>query len=206
MVFARLLQRCSWSAPAAAASLATTLAASLMVAGGVIGATTLSCDGKPEVCKVTRPPQANEICLLKISPKVFDHTALKPEVTVKDITKLCAEAREHGFYSVCVNSHYVPLAAKLLAGSDVKVCAVVGFPLGANLTASKVTETQLCIEAGATEIDMVANNGLLKSGRGEAYLEDIAAVAKVCHAKNVTLKVCFIIFERFTNNVLLFFV
>ena len=194
MSFARLLQHSAvtirQSVPVAASHASTRWAASLLVAGGVFSATTvLSCDGKPEVCKVTKPLQPNSICLLKISPKVFDHTALKPEVTIKDITKLCAEAREYGFYSVCVNSHYVPVAARLLAGSDVKVCAVVGFPLGASLTASKVSETQLCIDAGATEIDMVANNGLLKSGRGEAYLEDVAAVAKACHAKNVILKV-----------------
>jgi deoxyribose-phosphate aldolase len=126
---------------------------------------------------------------LDISPKVFDHTALKPETTTEDIEKLCREAREFGFFSVCVNSAYVALAKKLLEGSDVKVCAVVGFPLGAMSTDAKVFETRIAIMDGASEIDMVANNGSLKSGNYEAYYEDIAEVAHVCHRHGVTLKV-----------------
>ena len=85
----------------------------------------------------------------------IDHTALTAEKTEQDILKLCDEAIQYGFYSVCINSGYIPLAKEKLAGSNVKICTVVGFPLGANLSSVKAFETQEAIKAGAGEIDMV---------------------------------------------------
>ena len=89
--------------------------------------------------------------------KYIDHTLLKPEATKKQITKLCEEARQYDFASVCVNTCYVPLAKQLLAGSDVKVCCVVGFPLGAMDTVSKAFEAKTAVENGAQAVDMVIN-------------------------------------------------
>jgi deoxyribose-phosphate aldolase len=89
----------------------------------------------------------------------IDHTLLKPEATIDQIELLCAEAREHQFASVCINPYWVPTAKRSLAGSDVKICTVVGFPLGAGLSHGKVHETQEAITAGADEIDMVQNIG-----------------------------------------------
>ena len=88
--------------------------------------------------------------------------------TEQDILKLCDEAIQYGFYSVCINSGYIPLAKEKLAGSDVKICTVVGFPLGANLSSVKAFETQEAIKAGAGEIDMVINVGLIKSNKWDA--------------------------------------
>src|ERR1700730_8964327 len=96
--------------------------------------------------------------------KLIDHTALKPEVTQAQIENLCEEARNFGFASVCVNPYWVPLAKTLLEGSDVLVCTVIGFPLGATLTEVKAFETRLSIEKGAREVDMVINIGALKEG------------------------------------------
>ena len=124
-----------------------------------------------------------------VSPKLFDHTILKPDATLVDVERVCSEAVEHGFYSVCVNSCHVPYVAELLRDSDVRVCAVVGFPLGAMMTAAKIAEAQMCLSAGASEIDMVANTGLLKSGDYNAYRQDIEAVAQVCKAHRAKLKV-----------------
>src|SRR5689334_3712226 len=93
---------------------------------------------------------------------LIDHTLLRPEAGAADVQKVCAEARRYGFASVCVNPYWVPLAAAELAGSQVKVCTVVGFPLGANATEVKVTETNAAIRAGAQEIDMVLNIGELR--------------------------------------------
>ena len=109
--------------------------------------------------------------------QMIDHTALKADTTPEQIGELCAEAREQHFATVCINPGYVPLAARELAGSEVQVCTVVGFPLGATSTASKVYETEVAIAQGATEIDMVQAIGLLKAGREDAVREDIAAVA-----------------------------
>jgi deoxyribose-phosphate aldolase len=125
----------------------------------------------------------------KVSPKYFDHTILKPDSKLADVDKVCDEALEYGFYSVCVNSAYVPHVAERLRGSDVRVCAVIGFPLGAMMTAAKVVEAQMCLAAGATEIDMVANTGLLKSGDYNAYRQDVEAVAQVCKSHRAKLKV-----------------
>nr|WP_218056528.1 deoxyribose-phosphate aldolase [Gilliamella apicola] len=119
--------------------------------------------------------------------KYIDHTLLVMNATKEQIHKLCDEAREYNFYSVCVNSGYVPLAADLLKGSNVKVCSVVGFPLGAMLTSVKVFETEMAIKSGAQEIDMVINVGWLKSNAWKEVKEDIDAVFKACG--NVPLKV-----------------
>ena len=111
----------------------------------------------------------------------IDHTALTAEKTEQDILKLCDEAIQYGFYSVCINSGYIPLAKEKLAGSDVKICTVVGFPLGANLSSVKAFETQEAIKAGAGEIDMVINVGLIKSNKWDAVKDDIQAVLTACH-------------------------
>ena len=110
--------------------------------------------------------------------KYIDHTLLKPEATKKQITKLCEEARQYDFASVCVNTCYVPLAKQLLAGSDVKVCCVVGFPLGAMDTVSKAFEAKTAVENGAQEVDMVINIGALKDKDYDYVTKDIAAVVE----------------------------
>ncbi|GGM38919.1 deoxyribose-phosphate aldolase [Paraliobacillus quinghaiensis] len=106
----------------------------------------------------------------------IDHTALKADTTSDQIKTLCEEAKTHGFFSVCVNPTWVKEAAKLLAGSDVAVCTVIGFPLGASTSAVKALETKDAIENGATEVDMVINVGELKDGNVDAVKSDIAAV------------------------------
>jgi deoxyribose-phosphate aldolase len=121
--------------------------------------------------------------------KYIDHTALKAEVTPADIKKLCAEARQYGFASVCVNSSFVPLAVDLLDGSDVNVCAVVGFPLGAMSTDGKLLEMLFAIGDGADEIDMVINVGRLKSGDIEYVRNEIVEMADVAHEEGAILKV-----------------
>jgi len=107
---------------------------------------------------------------------VIDHTLLKPETTESDIRKLCEEAIQYKFKSVCVNTHYAPLVSRLLAGSGVLTCAVVGFPLGASTTRAKVDETIDAIKNGAHEIDMVINIGALKSGDWNIVKSDIEGV------------------------------
>ncbi|OOF80255.1 deoxyribose-phosphate aldolase [Rodentibacter caecimuris] len=119
--------------------------------------------------------------------KYIDHTALTAEKNDQDILTLCDEAMKYGFYSVCINSGYIPLAKEKLAGSEVKICTVVGFPLGANLTSVKALETQEAIKAGANEIDMVINVGWIKSNKWQAVKEDIQAVLIACNG--VPLKV-----------------
>lgn len=108
--------------------------------------------------------------------KMIDHTNLNPTATVEDIKKLCEEASEYEFASVCVHPIYVPLSAKLLEENSVKVCTVVGFPLGANTTETKAFETRNAIRVGAQEIDMVMNIGAFKSGAYELFQADIKAV------------------------------
>ncbi len=119
--------------------------------------------------------------------KYIDHTLLKPEATKKQITKLCEEARQYDFASVCVNTCYVPLAKQLLAGSDVKVCCVVGFPLGAMDTVSKAFEAKTAVENGAQEVDMVINIGALKDKDYDYVTKDIAAVVEA--SKQAIVKV-----------------
>ncbi len=121
--------------------------------------------------------------------RLIDHTILKADALPIQVERLCEEARAHHFAAVCVNSVYVPLAARLLAGSDTAVCTVVGFPLGASLTAAKVAETHAAAEAGAVEIDMVIPVGLLKGEEYAAVLEDIRAVVAAAHAHGALVKV-----------------
>ncbi len=121
--------------------------------------------------------------------RLIDHTLLKPEATPEAVRRLCAEAREFGFTSACVNPVYVPLAASLLAGSTVKVCAVAGFPLGASLTRSKVFEAEEAMALGTTEIDMVIHVGALRAGDAAGVETEIRQLAAACHERGTLLKV-----------------
>ncbi|MGF6109172.1 deoxyribose-phosphate aldolase [Pseudomonas sp. ADAK2] len=125
------------------------------------------------------PPQA--------LAQYIDHTLLAPDASREQIATLCREAAEHGFYSVCVNSGQVPLASQCLTGHSVKVCAVIGFPLGAGLSDTKAFEAERAIAAGAGEIDMVLNIGWLKDGLFAEVQDDIAQVKQACGS--VPLKV-----------------
>jgi deoxyribose-phosphate aldolase len=130
--------------------------------------------------------------LTRVDPTIaslIDHTILKPEATEAEVRKICAEALKYGFASVCINPYWVPLAAKLLKGSKVKVCTVVGFPLGATLTEAKRGETEAAVRCGANEIDMVLNIGALRSGDMDRVKQDIAAVVEVAHRGGATVKV-----------------
>jgi deoxyribose-phosphate aldolase len=128
------------------------------------------------------PPSGAEIATW------IDHTALKAETTVEQVMRLCQEANEHQFATVCVNPAYIPLAAGVLRGG-VGVCSVISFPLGAHLPSFKAVETRMAIEAGATEIDMVVNIGALKANALPLVHEDVKSVAEVCHARDAHLKV-----------------
>lgn len=121
--------------------------------------------------------------------KYMDHTLLKPEATAADIDRVVAEARQFGTASVCVNPYWVARVAAGLAGSGVKTCTVIGFPLGATSTASKVAETRDATAHGAQEIDMVINIGELKAGNDDAVRSDISAVANAAHEAGALLKV-----------------
>ncbi len=110
----------------------------------------------------------------------FDHTFLKPEATFDDIKRLCEESINYSFYSVCVNQSYVSFAKSLLKGSNIKVCAVVGFPFGANDTETKIFETERSLKLGADEIDMVMNIGYMKSKKYEFITEEIRRIKNVC--------------------------
>ena len=121
--------------------------------------------------------------------RYIDHTLLKPDATEDKIRRLCAEARQYHFASVCVNPTWVSLCRELLAGTEVAVCTVVGFPLGATLPEVKAYETERSIENGAREIDMVINIGRLKSKQYVQVEEDITAVVQVAHARGAIVKV-----------------
>jgi deoxyribose-phosphate aldolase len=124
---------------------------------------------------------------------LIDHTALKPDTSKEQIKKLCREAMEYGFASVCVNPSYVSLCSEILKESNVKVCTVIGFPLGATTTAAKVAETVEAIENGASEVDMVINVGAIKSEDYNYVSMDIAAVVKAAEGKalvKVILETC----------------
>ena len=130
--------------------------------------------------------------LTRIDPSisaVIDHTILKADATRTEVVKICREARQYCFASVCVNPYWVPLVAAELSGSGVKVCTVVGFPLGATSTEAKVAETVAALRAGAQEIDMVINVGALRSGDHEAVKLDVQEVVKVSHAARAIVKV-----------------
>jgi deoxyribose-phosphate aldolase len=147
--------------------------------------------GKRAIVPATAPaapvravaPQAAGIAAM------IDHTLLRPEATRADILKLCGEARQYGFATVCVNPYWAPLAAGELAGSGVGVCTVAGFPLGATSTEAKVAEAAAALRAGAREIDMVMNIGALRGGEHDAVKLDIQAVTRVCHEAGAIVKV-----------------
>lgn len=124
--------------------------------------------------------------------KLFDHTILKADATREMLERVCREAREHHFMSVCVNSYYTGFVADELQGSDVRVCTVVGFPLGQMSTKAKAAETRIAVEDGADEIDMVINVGALKGGDDAVVFEDIRAVRKACEGKvlKVIIETC----------------
>ncbi|SFJ19480.1 deoxyribose-phosphate aldolase [Halobacillus dabanensis] len=117
--------------------------------------------------------------------KMIDHTQLKPDTLKEKITQVCQEAKEQNFASVCVNPHWVSYCAELLDGTDVKVCTVIGFPLGATTMETKAFETKQAIEKGATEVDMVINIGELKSGNKEFVQQDIEAVVREAQGKAI---------------------
>ena len=126
--------------------------------------------------------------------KYIDHTNLKATATEDDILELCKEAREYEFFSVCVNSGYVALAKKNLEGSEVKICSVVGFPLGAMSTQAKVFETVQAIRDGADEVDMVINIGELKSTNFQKVEKEITAIKEVLGERvlKVILETCYL--------------
>ena len=116
--------------------------------------------------------------MIKNLAKYIDHTLLKPTSTLNDIQKLCREAKEHNFASVCIHPHYVKFAAKQLKGSSSQVCTVIGFPLGANLPAIKAAEAIKAVEEGATQIDMVMNMSAFKSDEYSLVEKDIREVVE----------------------------
>ena len=123
-----------------------------------------------------------------MNTKLFDHTILKADATEEQVLKICNEAKEHDFASVCVNQYYTKFVAEQLKGTDVKVCTVVGFPLGQSDTRVKVFETKAAIEDGAQEVDMVINVAALKDKKYDFVLNDIKALKDAC-GKDVVLKV-----------------
>jgi deoxyribose-phosphate aldolase len=126
------------------------------------------------------------------SSKYIDHTQLKPDATKEKIIALCNEAAQYDFASVCVNPCWIELCREQLKDTDVKVCTVIGFPLGAMTTAAKVFETKDAIEKGAEEIDMVINVGRLKDGDDEYVTNEIAAIKEACgnHVLKVIIEAC----------------
>ena len=130
--------------------------------------------------------------------KYIDHTLLKPESTQEQIAKLVSEAKEYDFASVCVNPTWVSYCANELSGTDVKVCTVIGFPLGATTSATKAFEAKEAIENGASEVDMVINIGLLKSGQYQAVEDDIRAVVEASGDKlvKVIIEACLLTNEE----------
>ena len=128
----------------------------------------------------------------KIDPAIarsIDHTILRADATRDDVVKVCQEARKYSFASVCVNPYWVPLVTQKLSGSPVKVCTVIGFPLGATSTEIKRAEAEAAIRVGAQEIDMVINVGALKSGDHETVKLDIQAVVDASHKGGAIVKV-----------------
>lgn len=127
-----------------------------------------------------------------LSPKLFDHTILKADASEAAVIKICEEAKEYNFMSVCVNSYYTAFVAEQLKDTGVKVCTVVGFPLGQMSTKAKAFETECAVADGAREIDMVINVAALKDGKYDVVLEDIKAVKAACGAAllKVILETC----------------
>jgi len=125
----------------------------------------------------------------EITGKLIDHTLLKAEASKDDIKKLCEEAEKYDFASVCVNPSNVSQSYEYLKNTDVKVCTVIGFPLGATTTNTKVFEAKEAIENGATELDMVINNGAVKSGDWDFVKNDIKSINNAVTEKGALLKV-----------------
>jgi len=119
----------------------------------------------------------------------IDHTLLKPDANLAQIEKLCQEARENNFFSVCVNSYFVKACVQFLSGSPVKICTVVGFPLGASTMETKRFEAMKSVAEGAKEIDMVLNISAIKSDNLQYALDDMSSLAQVCHQQGAILKV-----------------
>ncbi|MEH7120824.1 deoxyribose-phosphate aldolase [Neobacillus vireti] len=117
---------------------------------------------------------------------MIDHTLLKPDATKSQIETLCQEAKDHKFFSVCVNPVWVSTVKNLLTGSDVKICTVIGFPLGATTIETKAFETKNVIDLGADEVDMVINIGALKEGNYQLVEEDIRAVVEAANHRALT--------------------
>ncbi len=130
--------------------------------------------------------------------KYIDHTILKADAVKEDILKICREAKEYDFASVCVNPCWIPVAKEALKGTDVKVCVVVGFPLGAMTTEAKVFETQDAVAKGADEVDMVINIGMLKDGNDEYVTEEIRKIKEACgsHILKVIIETCLLTNEE----------
>ncbi|MZQ99178.1 MAG: deoxyribose-phosphate aldolase [Acidaminobacter sp.] len=129
----------------------------------------------------------------------IDHTILKPDATREQVLQVCEEAKIHGFWSVCVNPYYVSVVAEALKGSTVKVCSVIGFPLGASVTAVKAAETRQAIADGAGEIDMVINIAALKNGDDSYVRQDIEGVVAALEGKailKVILETCLLTKEE----------
>lgn len=130
---------------------------------------------------------------------LIDHTILKPQATKEDVDRLCKEAMQYGFHSVCVNSSFVYYCARLLKNCDVKVCTVIGFPLGAMSTAGKTAEAEQAIQDGAEELDMVIHVGMIKSGDWEYVKQDIASVVETAKGRalvKVILETCLLTEEE----------
>jgi deoxyribose-phosphate aldolase len=125
----------------------------------------------------------------RLLASLIDHTLLKPEATRSDIARICAEARQFEFASVCINPYWVRFSAEALAGSRVRVCTVIGFPLGANETRTKVFEAELALSEGASELDMVQNIGALRSQQHDQVQKEIAGLARLSHEHGAILKV-----------------
>ena len=130
--------------------------------------------------------------------KLIDHTLLKPDASLVTLAKLCDEAAQHEFMSVCVNPCFVPVAKKLLEGSNVKVCTVIGFPLGATLPEVKVFETKRCVELGAEEIDMVINVAMAKAHDYDFIANEINMIKIACQGRllKVILETCLLTNEE----------
>jgi deoxyribose-phosphate aldolase len=134
-------------------------------------------------------PDQNGLRAAAEMASMIDHTLLKAQATEDQFHQLCAEARQFSFATVCINPAWVPLCVELLRGSPVKVCTVIGFPLGATLPDVKAFESQRCVALGATEVDMVINIGALKSQQYDVVQTDIAAVVSAAHALGGSVKV-----------------
>lgn len=117
--------------------------------------------------------------------RMIDHTLLRPYATIREIEKLCEEAKKYSFYSVCVNPYYIPFVKEFLNGTDIKICTVIGFPLGANTTKVKVYEVREALSLGAEEFDMVINLGALKDRKKEYLIKEIKEIVEAAEGNTV---------------------